>query len=45
MKMLKVLIVYILIAVISFVSGLNIGLSHSKTTICPVPEEYENKQK
>ena len=45
MKMFKVLIVYILIAIISFISGLNIGLSHSKIMVCPPPEEYENKQK
>ena len=40
--MLKVLIVYILIAVISFIAGLNIGLNNTKSGTCPPPEEWKD---
>lgn len=42
--MIKVIIIYILIIVISFIVGLNLGLVNPKCAggICPPPEEYEN---
>jgi len=40
--MLKVLIIYILIAVISFIAGLNIGLNNPKDLMCPPPEEWKD---
>jgi len=50
MRMLKVLIIYILIAVISFIAGKNIWVNHNKHKIdtkiecdggiCPPPEGY-----
>jgi len=50
MKMLKVLIVYILIAIICFIAGKNIWVNHNKHKVdtkieceggtCPPPEGY-----
>jgi len=52
MKMLKVIIIYILIAFISFIAGKNIWVNNNKHKvdtkieceggICPVPEEYKD---
>ena len=42
MKMVRVIIIYILIAVISFIAGLNIGLNNNKVMVCPPPEEYKD---
>jgi len=33
MKMLKVIIIYILIAIVSFMVGLNISLNHTKSSL------------
>jgi len=40
--MFKVIIIYILIAIISYIVGLNIGLNNSKIMVCPPPKEWQD---